>query len=164
MTRSSTDPGPPPPVAVIAPDGSRSSLALHADGPGRASGSLPARLPGVWQASDGTHVSYAAANLANPREIADLRATDAVLGGLARASGGSVHWLAGAAAGRSAPAIPELRRTEPGRASAGAGWIGLPARGAHVVTALATVALLPDWLALLLLAGLVILAWWREAA
>ena len=164
VTRTSTDAAVPPPVTVVAPDGSRSTLALRQSGPGRAAASLPAAMPGVWQVSDGARTAYAAAEIANPREIADLRATAAVLGGLARASGGSLHWLAADAAPWRATGAPALRRTETGRATSGAGWIGLPARGAHVVVALATVRLLPDWLALALLVGLVILAWWREAA
>ena len=59
---------------------------------------------------------------------------------------------------------PELRRTQAGRSLSGERWIGLPARDAHVVTSLAAVPLLPDWLAVVLLLGLVVLAWWREAA
>ncbi len=163
IARSSTEDAPPPPVSVIAPDGVRQSVTLRPSGPGRAAASVAAAAPGVWQASDGTRTAYAAGNLANPREITDLRATAAVLGPLARASGGSVHWLAAAHAPFRASGAPALRRTEPGRMTAGEGWIGLPARGAHVVTALATIPLLPGWLALALLLGLVILAWWREA-
>ncbi len=162
--RTSTEDAPPPMVTVTAPDGTRRSVTLHATGPGRGAASLPAAAPGVWQVSDGTRVAYAAGNLANPREIADLRATASVLRPLAGQSGGSLHWLAAAHAPYRAAGAPELRRTEPGRATAGAGWIGLPERGAHVVTALATIPLLPGWLALLLLLGLVIFAWWREAA
>ncbi len=164
VSRTSTEDAKPPPVTVTAPDGTSTTLALQPSGPGRAGGSVPASLPGVWQASDGTRTAYAAAEVADAREIADLRATGSVLAPLARASGGSLHWLAGDAAPYRAAGAPALRRTEPGRATAGAAWIGLPARGAHIVTALATVRLLPDWLALALLVGLVILAWWREAA
>jgi len=47
--------------------------------------------------------AYAVAGAANPLEIADLRATATVVGELARASGGGVHWLGTAAA----PDIPE---------------------------------------------------------
>ena len=35
-----------------------------------------------------------AAGPLNPKEVADMRATDDILKPLAKASGGSVHWLA----------------------------------------------------------------------
>ncbi|HET9019213.1 MAG TPA: hypothetical protein VFN46_06485, partial [Acetobacteraceae bacterium] len=139
-----------------APDGSTQKLPLTALRPGRAAASMTARAPGVWQASDGTRTAYAAAGAANPLEFADLRATATVLAPLVRASGGSIHWLAPDGA-------PALRRTEPGHEAAGAGWIGLERRHDHLVTGIAALPLLPSWAALLLLLGLTVAAWRREA-
>jgi hypothetical protein len=165
VTRSSTEEGPVPAVTVTGPDGASQTLALKPTGPGQASATVTANAPGVWQVSDGTHTAFAAADPNDGPEFADLRATAGVLDSLAGRSGGSIHWLAavGAANGGLAE-VPALRRTEPGRASSGSSWIGLPMRGAHVVTALAAVPLLPDWAALFVLGGLVVLAWWREGA
>ena len=156
VERRTTADGPPGTVTVTAPDGTTRKLALRALRPGRAVAAMPARAPGVWQASDGTRTAYAAAGAANPLEFADLRATATVLGPLARASGGSVHWLAPDGA-------PELRRTEPGHEAAGAGWIGLQRRHDHLVTGIEALPLLPSWAALLLLLGLTVAAWRREA-
>ncbi len=161
ITRRSLQDAMPPPVRITRPDGQTQTLPLVARGPGVATLQLPASLSGVWQVSDGTRTAYAAAGTADPREISDLRATASVLAPVVAGSGGSFHWLAAADAGGAAP---ELRRTEAGRAASGAHWIGLPARDAHVVTALDAIPILPDWLALALLLGLVLLAWWREAA
>jgi hypothetical protein len=157
VERRSTDAAPAGAVTVIDPEGARQVLALAATRPGRAVGQLPATQPGVWQVSDGERIAYAAAGAANPPEIADLRATATLLAPLARASGGSIHWLDPAGA-------PELRRTEPGREAAGGSWIGLQRRRDHVVTGIAATPLLPPWLALPLILGLVVLAWRREAA
>ncbi len=118
---------------------------------------MPAPLPGVWQATDGTRTAYAAADAANPQEIADLRATGTLLGPLARASGGSVHFL-------DPDGAPELRRTESGREASGARWIGLTRRHDHLVTGIAALPLLPPWAALPLILGLAVLAWRREGA
>ena len=85
------------------PDGKTQTLNLTPTTPGRATASLPAVTPGVWQASDGTRAAYAAAGAANPLEFADLRATGTLLRKLVRASGGGVH--------SSAPASPMRRRT-----------------------------------------------------
>ncbi len=153
--RTLTD-GPPPELVVTAPDGTLSRVPLLPGTPGRSSASVPAAAPGVWAVSDGTRQAYAAAADANPKEIADLRATAAVLAPVVRASGGSTRFLGSG--------VPELRRTEPGRDTSGAGWIGLPRRHDHVVTGLDALPLLPPWAALPLLLGLVLLAWRREGA
>ena len=151
----STDPGPPPDVVITDPDGKKESVSLHEDAPGRATVTRTAPTPGIWQVTQGTRSAYAAAGAADPPELADLRATATVLGPLARASGGGVHWLAGAE-------VPELRRTEADRAASGSAWIGLQRRHDHVVTGVAALDLLPAWLSLPIMVGLLVLAWRRE--
>ena len=148
--------GPPGDVTVTAPDGAVSRVPLVPGAPGRSSATVPAAAPGVWAVSDGTRQAFAAASDANPREIADLRATATVLAPVVRASGGSVRFIP--------DGVPELRRIEPGRDTSGSGWIGLPRRHDHVVTGLDALPLLPPWAALPLLLGLVLLAWRREGA
>jgi hypothetical protein len=155
----STDPGPPGEVVVADPDGNKETVKLHEDLPGRATATRAATVPGVWQVTQGTgpgaRSAYAAAGAANPPELADLRATATVAGPLARASGGGVHWLAGAE-------VPELRRTEDDRSASGSAWIGLQRRHDHVVTGVAALELLPGWLSLPVMVGLLVLAWRRE--
>jgi hypothetical protein len=163
IERRSTDPAPPGEVTVTDPDGKTRTLSLTAIRPGRATAGQPAATPGVWQASDGARTAYAAAGAANPPELADLRATGTLLRKLVRASGGGVHFIGTGAAG-APPDIPDLRRTEPDRSAAGGSWIGLERRHDHVVTGIAALALLPAWIALPLMLGLLVLAWRREGA
>jgi uncharacterized membrane protein len=151
----STDPAPPADVVVTDPDGKKETVKLHEDSPGRATAMRAAPVPGVWQVTQGTRSAYAAAGAANPPELADLRATAGVVGPLARASDGGVHWLAGAE-------VPELRRTEEDRSASGSAWIGLQRRHDHVVTGVAALELLPGWLSLPVMLGLLVLAWRRE--
>jgi hypothetical protein len=155
----STDPGAPVDVVVTDPDGKKETVKLHEDSPGRATAVRVAPVPGVWQVTQGTgpgaRSAFAAAGAANPPELADLRATAGVVGPLARSSGGGVHWLAGAE-------VPELRRTEDDRAASGSAWIGLQRRHDHVVTGIAALELLPGWLSLPMMLGLLVLAWRRE--
>jgi hypothetical protein len=151
----STDPGPPADVVITDPDGTKETVKLHEDSPGRATATRAAPVPGVWQVTQGTRSAYAAAGAADPPELADLRATATVAGPLARASGGGVHWLAGAE-------VPELRRTEDDRSASGSAWIGLQRRHDHVVTGVAALELLPGWLSLPIMVGLLVLAWRRE--
>jgi hypothetical protein len=145
-------------VTVTDPDGKTHTLKLVRIAPGRASATLSATTPGVWQVTDGTRSAYAAAGAANPLELADLRATASLVGKLARRSGGDVHWLGTVAS----PDVPELRRTEPDRDASGGSWIGLEQRHDHLVTGIAALTLLPSWAALPLMLGLLIGAWRRE--
>jgi hypothetical protein len=158
IEQRSTDPMPPGEVTVTDPDGNIRTLKLVAAAPGRATASAAAPTPGVWQATDGEHTAYAAAGAANPLEIADLRATASLVGKLARTSGGGVHWLGTAAD----PDVPELRRTEPDRGASGSSWVGLERRHDHLVTGIAALALLPSWIALPLMLGLMVGAWRQE--
>ena len=164
IERRSTDPAPPGQVTVTDPDGKVLKLDLTADQPraGRPP-ALPATTPGVWQASDGSRTAYAAAGAANPLEFADLRATATLLRKLARASGGGVRFIGTGKPG-APPDVPDLRRTEPDRPAAGSSWIGLERRHDHLVTGIAALALLPSWVALPLMLGLLVLAWRREGA
>ncbi len=157
IERRGTEEAPPGQVTVTDPDGHTQTLPLAPSRPGRASARLPATTPGVWQASDGTMRAFAAAGAANPPEYADMRATGTILDPVIRASAGSLHFLDPAGA-------PALRRTEPGRESSGASWIGLQRRHDHIVSGIATTPLLPTWLALPLLLGLILLAWHQESA
>ncbi len=157
VARRSVSDAAPPPVTVTSPGGQSTKLALAPATPGRATATMPAPDPGVWQVSDGTRTAFAAAGSSNPLEIADLRATADYLAPLTRASGGSVHWLEPAGA-------PELRSVEPGRVASGAGWIGLRRNHDHLVTGVDATPLLPAWLALPLLLGLTLAAWRREGA
>jgi hypothetical protein len=163
IERRSTDPAPPGQVTVTDPDGKTQTLNLNptAGSPGKATAGLPATTPGVWQASDGGRTAYAAAGAANPPELADLRATATLLRKLVRASGGGVHFIGTGIQG-APPEMPELRRTEADRPAAGSSWIGLERRHDHLVTGIASLTLLPAWIALPLMLGLLVLAWRRE--
>jgi hypothetical protein len=161
IERRSTDPAPPGQVTVTDPDGKSQTLGLTTASPGKGTASLPATTPGVWQVGDGARTAYAAAGAANPPELADLRATATLLRKLVRASGGGIHFIGTGSPG-APPDVPDLRRTEPDRSAAGSSWIGLERRHDHVVTGIASLVLLPAWIALPLMLGLMVLAWRRE--
>ena len=54
------------------------------------------------------------------------------------------------------------RRVGVGRTASGSNWIGLRSNGAYRVTALEQEKLLPQWLALLIIVGALLLAWRLE--
>ncbi|WP_207540142.1 hypothetical protein [Sabulicella rubraurantiaca] len=155
-TRRSLDASPPPEAVVTAPDGTTSRHAFRMEA-GRAVLDIPAEAQGLWQVSDGRRSAYAAAVPANPPEFDDLRADAGRLETLVAASGGSARHIG------DGSLLPEVRRVGTGRDAHGANWAGLRQRGDHTVTGIAAVPLLPPWLALLLLGGVALVAWRREA-
>jgi hypothetical protein len=148
-------PGPPPIVAVTDPDGHIRRRLMTAMGPGHATLSVPAAEPGLWRVSDGTRTAYAASDMADPPEWADLRATATKAGAMIAATEGSAHWLARGG-------VPALRLVSAGNVSGGSDWIGLRRNDAHVTTGIALTPLLPAWAALPLLLGVLLIAWRRE--
>jgi hypothetical protein len=158
VTRRSLDAGPPPDFTITAPDGTVTRARPEEAGGGRATLSVPATQPGVWQAADGRRAAFAASAAANPLEITDLRADAERLRPLLAATGGAARYVGDAAM----PSIPDIRRVAPGRDVAGPGWIGLRRNGDHTVTGISALPLLPAWLALALVLGAAVMAWRRE--
>ncbi|MCQ4160674.1 hypothetical protein NON00_12130, partial [Roseomonas sp. GC11] len=168
VTRRSVEAGPPPELAITAPDGTTTRRRAETGAGGQAVLEMPAEMPGVWQVSDGRRTAFAAAAAANPLEIADLRADPGRGQALAQATGGGVHWLGQGGASQMGtsqgerPALPDLRRVALGREASGSSWIGLRRNEDHLVTGIAALPLLPPWAALPLVLGLALVAWRRE--
>jgi len=143
-----------PPVTLTTPSGKTVNLPLTRAEPGIWRADTKAGELGLYRATDGILSAVTAAGPLNPKEVADMRATDAVLKPVAEASGGSVHWLE--------DGVPEIRRVDAGDTASGSRWIGLRSNGAYRVTALEQEKLMPQWLALLLIVGMLLIAWRLE--
>ena len=139
------------PVLLTYPSGKKIVLTPSKIEPGIWRATAKADELGLYRLTDGTLTTVAAAGPLNPKEVADMRATDRILAPIAQASGGSVHWLA--------DGVPEVRRVRASGNAAGSNWIGLRANGAYRVTSVEQQPLLPAWVALLLLLGTLLLAW-----
>src|SRR5205085_8330002 len=134
--------------------GKASSMILSKTGPGIWHGRQRANELGLYRVGDGTFSTVAASGPLNPKEVADMRATDAILAPVAQASGGSVRWLS--------DGMPDVRRVGADAIASGSDWIGLRSNGAYRVTSVEQQPLLPAWLALLLVLGTLLLAWRME--
>jgi hypothetical protein len=142
------------PVTLTFPSGKRRIVTLAKTAPGIWRATVRADELGLYRLTDSTKAAVAAAGPLNPKEIADMRATDQILKPLADASGGSVHWLA--------DGLPAIRRVGPDAMAFGESWIGLRRNGAYRVVAVEQQRLLPPWAALLLVVGTLLLAWRME--
>jgi hypothetical protein len=142
------------PVTLTTPSGKTSTLNLEKAAPGVWRSAVKVNELGLYRVNDGTLSAVTAAGPLNPKEVADMRATDEILAPDAEKYGGGVHWLA--------DGVPAIRRVVPGQAANGSDWIGLRRNGAYRVTSLSQQPLLPAWAALLLIVGSLLLAWRLE--
>jgi hypothetical protein len=139
------------PITVTAPSGHTDTVSLTPAGAGMFTGHLKTTELGLYHLTDGNLSAIAAAGPLNPREIADMRATDAILKPFAAKTGGAVDWIR--------DGLPAIRGVEPRHDAKGDGWIGITRRNAYRVSAVEQEAMLPPWLALALLLGAILIAW-----
>jgi hypothetical protein len=154
ITRRSLDQEPPE-VRVTTPSGATRTLRLEASGGGRWSAIMPAEEVGLYRVDDDPLTAFAASGALNPIELADVRSTPEILAPIAAETGGTVRRLQN-------DGVPELRKVRPGREASGNGWIGIAANRDYLVTGIDQVPLLPGFIALALLLGTALIAWYRE--
>ncbi|HEX6102862.1 MAG TPA: hypothetical protein VF031_07430 [Alphaproteobacteria bacterium] len=154
ITRRSLDQEPPE-VRVTTPSGATRALRLEASGGGRWSATMPAEEVGLYRVDDDPLTAFAASGALNPIELADVRSTPEILAPIAAETGGTVRRLQN-------DGVPELRKVRPGREASGNGWIGIAANRDYLVTGIDQVPLMPGFVALALLLGTALIAWYRE--
>jgi len=141
-------------VTVTDPLDNKRTLQLAETAPGRATGELPVTVPGLYRVEDGKHTALAAIGAINPKEFADVRATESLLQPVTDGSGGGQFWLG--------QGTPSLRRVGEDRVAHGRDWLGLVAHHDYDVVGIEQVPLLPAAAVLLLGIGGLMLAWRRE--
>ena len=143
-------------VVIRTPTGEERTAVLPPSGSGVSEVRIGVDEIGLYRLDDGDKTAVAAVGPLNPLEFSDVRTTDRHLAAVADSTGGSVSWL-------GSRAVPDVRRVRPGQSSSGPGWIGLLRNDSYLVTGVAQFSLMPPWLALILVLGLVAWSWWREA-
>ncbi|HEX7777357.1 MAG TPA: hypothetical protein VF449_12600 [Parvibaculum sp.] len=146
-----------PPAEVTTPSGKTSELKLDQVAPGRFEARMPARELGLYRVTQGDLSAVTAAGPLNPKEFADVRATDEILKPIVAETGGGIYWV-----GENADATPDIRAVRAGHDAAGDNWLGLRRNEQYLVRAVRQVPLLSGPLALLVIAGALALAWRRE--
>lgn len=141
-------------VVVEPPEGEARTLPLTAVSPGLSQARLATTAQGLYRLTSGGVSAVVGLGPAQPREFENTLASAAPLEPLLAATGGSVI--------RLETGHPQLRAVSQGRATAGRGWIGFTPRKAYTSRNLRQTPLLPPWVALLWVAGMLITAWLRE--
>ncbi|MGV8998165.1 MAG: hypothetical protein ACOH12_14585 [Parvibaculaceae bacterium] len=146
-----------PEMEVTSPSGKITKIKPETVAPGRFDAQVPATELGLYRVTQGALTAVAAAGPLNPREFADVRATDALLKPITDGSGGGTFWV-----GHNGENTPDIRATRPGKDAAGSNWLGLQRNNQYFVRAVKQSPLLVGPLALLLILGTLALAWRRE--
>lgn len=142
-------------LTITAPDGSEAEVPLQERAPGLWEAQYLGDQQGLYRLREGDVSTVVGLGPAAPREFQSPLATDTVLAPvIAPLRGGLMSIEDG---------VPRLRDVKPGRPAAGRGWIGLTPRAAYETLSVSQSQLLPAWLGLLLVAGLALAAWLREA-
>ena len=144
------------PVTVTSPSGKTETLVLSEQSPGLWTARMPVNEAGLYRLNDEALASVAVVGNSDPKETADVVATDAKLAPAAQALGGGIAWLA------DRGGIPRVVKADAGRQMAGSGWIGLRANQAYRVRGLQDIPLFATLLALGALLLLLSSMWYRE--
>lgn len=141
-------------VQIETPSGEVLSLPMTEVAPGLFETQYDGPEIGLYRLSNGDQTSVIGLGPAAPREYAEVIATGTVLEPVISPLRGGIVALA--------DGVPDLRNVRAGRPAAGRGWIGLTPREAYETLSVSRTSLLPPWVILLVISGLIIGAWLRE--
>jgi hypothetical protein len=142
-------------ITVTGPDGNAKVLDANEVSPGRWAATFDGLENGLYRLSDGELDSVVAIGPTAPREFEQTMANPALLEPLMAATRGGVLQLSETSAQR-------IRAVRAGRVASGRGWLGVVPRNAYLATDIRRTPILPGWVVLLLIAGIMVTAWRRE--
>ena len=142
-------------LTVQYPDGHKEQIPYTSRSEGEATAGLQVSAPGLYRFTDGPTEAVAAFGPLQSPELNILKSSDERLQKLAEGTRGGTTWLGD-------EAMPSIRAVEQGSSLSGSGWMGVERRNASLSVGLKQTALLPAWAYLLIIAGGLMLAWWRE--
>ncbi len=145
------------PVTLTDPTGTPTALTLAESEDGLWRAEAPARILGLYRATDGDLTAVTNIGPLNPAEFARVTSTTERIAPIAEATGGNTARTLGA---DDVPRLSLLGETA--TRFAGTGWMGLRESRAYALTGVTTVPLLSGLLGLALLLGALGLMWWRE--
>ncbi|MBS4010806.1 MAG: hypothetical protein KGZ72_08625, partial [Roseovarius sp.] len=142
------------PVTITTPSGEVVERPLDEVSPGRFETLFDGPEIGLYRLENGDQSAVIGLGPAAPVEFERTIASAEVLQPEIDATNGGVWALE--------DGVPAIRAVREGRPAAGRGWIGITPRGAYETQSLRQMAILPPWLVLLLVSGLILGGWLRE--
>jgi len=114
---------------VIGPDGTRRRVTLDRIADGLYRATTPLKGQGAYRLQNDDISTITAVGALNPKEYENLLPTEDVLAPLSEATSGVVKSVE-----LTTSNLPAIKRTRPGRSTAGGNWMGLIAHDAYAVT------------------------------
>ena len=142
------------PVTITTPSGEVVERPLEEVSPGRFETLFDGPEIGLYRLENGDQSAVIGLGPAAPVEFERTIASAEVLQPEIDATNGGVWALE--------DGVPAIRAVREGRPAAGRGWIGITPRGAYETQSLRQMAIMPPWLVLLLVSGLILGGWLRE--
>ncbi len=146
-----------PSAVVTTPSGAVRTLTLEEAAPGLWRATTPADELGLWRAANGPLSALANIGPLNPKEFAEVTSTRDILAPLVAATGGGVWRLSELAGG-----LPRVAQVGTEERRAGADWMGIATRDVSVVRGIGLFPVFAGLSGLLLMLGVLSLAWVRE--
>ncbi|MDT8326502.1 MAG: hypothetical protein RQ750_03810 [Roseovarius sp.] len=141
-------------LSIITPSGEVVEREMTEVSPGRFEFVYDGPEIGLYRLENDDQNAVIGLGPAAPVEFEQTIASAEALQPLISATNGGVRALA--------DGVPDIREVRAGRPAAGRGWIGITPRGAYETRSVRQMPLLPAWLVLLLVSGLILSGWLRE--
>lgn len=141
-------------VTLTTPSGETLELDLEEVSPGQFEAVFDGPEIGLYRLANDDHTAVIGLGPASPVEFEETLASGDALRPMIEPTGGGVTALE--------DGVPRLRAVREGRPASGRGWIGITPREAFETLNVTQTALLPPWLVLLLISGLILGGWLRE--
>jgi len=142
------------PLTVVTPSGEEVALELEQTAPGAFEAIYQGPEIGLYRLREGEVEAVIGLGPAAPREFEQtIASADPLTPVIAPMRGGVWPMVDG---------TPGIRDVRAGRLASGRGWLGITPRNAAETTAVTRLPLLPPWLVMLAVLGLMLAAWLRE--
>ncbi|MFU8779196.1 MAG: hypothetical protein ACNA7M_16270, partial [Roseovarius sp.] len=142
------------PVTITTPSGEVVERPLQEVSPGRFETLFDGPEIGLYRLENGEQSAVIGLGPAAPVEFERTIASAEALQPEIDATNGGVWALE--------DGVPAIRAVREGRPAAGRGWIGITPREAYETQSLRQMVILPPWLVLLMVSGLILAGWLRE--
>ena len=142
-------------VAMTRPDGHEETISLSTRERGWFSTKVISGQNGIYRFSNGNKTAFAVVGTSLSEEFSDIHTTEEKLKPVVDKTKGAMIWFS---------ETPNFSFKDVKSGSfGGKDWIGLKDNAVYSVTSVESAALLPNWLALLIVFGGLLVVWWRES-